>query len=80
MEYRVFQPASPPVGFIGRSPADSIPTDITMGQLDEGGIMTQPKFVLPASLTFLPNISQCRVPLGQSPGPNNLCRIRQHYR
>lgn len=59
MEYRVFQPASPPVGYIGRSPADSIATDVTMGQLEMGGIMKQPKFVLPPTLRqfFLTSIS-----------------------
>src|SRR5258706_13381228 len=46
-QFRVFQPAPAPVGFIGRSPQDSINTDIGVGQLDGGDLWSQPKFVLP---------------------------------
>jgi len=46
-QFRVFQPAPLPVGFIGRSPHDSINTDIGVGQLDGGDLWSQPGFAYP---------------------------------
>jgi hypothetical protein len=75
-QFRVLQPASPPVGYIGRSPLDSVTTDIGIGQLDNGGFWTQPKFVHPYNPTILLNVNQFLVPLRQKLRQNQLRHVQ----
>jgi len=46
-QFRVFQPAPAPIGYIGRSPVDSFSTDITVSEADDSSVFTQPNFAYP---------------------------------